>query len=219
VKPAWHKLLRGCSCCCGIVPLAEPVSSNFSVFYALAFAPGPFPALHEMVAAAWHALGDGSMPGFLLSAQRLERFRSEKIKISTVQLRRLPLLIGLGNVSARAPRFIWLLGGGLLGAIFFYLITNSASWFFNPFQAPEYARTFYGWLKALTTGTQVGRKRGVLPQHIDKRGLFTALFAGAFKLTASEESAEEKEPTAHAPVESEPGEAPEAAAPAGEAGN
>ena len=46
-----------------------------------------------------------------------------------------------------------LLGGGLLGAILFYLITNTAAWLFNPFHNPEYARNLAGWFIALTKGT------------------------------------------------------------------
>ena len=50
-------------------------------------------------------------------------------------------------------RFIRLLGGGILGALLFYLITNTASWLFNPFGNPEYTKNFTGWLIALTRGT------------------------------------------------------------------
>jgi hypothetical protein len=78
-----------------------------------------------------------------------------------------------------------LVGGGLLGAILFYVITNTASWFFNPFSNPEYAKTIAGWLLALTKGT------GGYPTTLEffrntllSGGLFTALFAAGAKLTA-----------------------------------
>lgn len=100
--------------------------------------------------------------------------------------------------------------GGLLGAILFYLITNTASWFFNPFNNPEYAKTLAGWLTALTKGT------GGYPTTLEffrntllSGGLFTALFATAEKFAASESPVEktagacEPEPE----IEAEPEEA------------
>src|SRR5919109_1021639 len=42
-------------------------------------------------------------------------------------------LIWLGRRFKPQSSFVSLLGGGLLGALLFYLITNTASWFFNPF--------------------------------------------------------------------------------------
>ena len=63
------------------------------------------------------------------------------------------VLIWLGRRFSPKSSFISLLGGGLLGAIFFYFITNTAAWFFNTFQSPEYTKTFTGWLIALTKGT------------------------------------------------------------------
>ncbi len=81
-----------------------------------------------------------------------------------------------------------------MGAILFYLITNTASWFFNPFHNPEYAKTLSGWLLALTKGIN-----GWPPTFEFFRntllsgGLFTALFVGAAKLTAPAESPADKE--------------------------
>src|SRR5258708_33871010 len=59
------------------------------------------------------------------------------------------LIIWLGTRFKPASSWLKLLGGGLPGAIFFYLITNTASWFQNP----EYAKTLAGWFTALTKGT------------------------------------------------------------------
>ncbi|MFM7819202.1 MAG: DUF6580 family putative transport protein, partial [Verrucomicrobiota bacterium] len=90
-------------------------------------------------------------------------------------------------------RFLTLLGGGLLGAILFYLVSNTAAWLFNPFRNPEYTRNLAGWIIALTKGT------GGYPQTWEffrntllSGGLFTALFAGTWRLTASAESPVEK---------------------------
>ena len=100
-----------------------------------------------------------------------------------------------------------LVGGSLLGAVLFYLITNTAAWFFNPFGNPEYTKTLAGWWRALTTGT------GGWPQTWEffrntllSSALFTALFAGAMKYSERLESAEEKN-TANAAKESQEGDA------------
>lgn len=101
------------------------------------------------------------------------------------------VLIWLGRRFKPGSSFTSLLGGGVLGALLFYLITNTASWFFNPFNNPEYTKTILGWITALTKGT------GGWPQTWEffrntllSGGLFTALFVGAMKLTASESPAE-----------------------------
>lgn len=103
------------------------------------------------------------------------------------------VLIFIGRRFKPQSSFTSLLGGGILGAILFYLITNTASWFFNPFQNPEYTKTFAGWLLALTKGingwpTTLEFFRNTLLSG----GIFTALFAGAAKLTAPTESPAEK---------------------------
>ena len=79
----------------------------------------------------------------------------------------------------------------MLGAILFYLITNTAAWLFNPFHNPEYVKTFHGWLIALTRGT------GGYPQTWEffrntflSGGLFAGLFARAMKLAEAAEAPE-----------------------------
>jgi hypothetical protein len=102
-------------------------------------------------------------------------------------------LIGLGRQFKPQSGFFSLLSGGLLGAILFYLITNTASWLFNPYANPEYTKTLTGWITALTKGT------GGWPQTWEffrntllSGGLFTALFAGAMKLSEAAESPADK---------------------------
>jgi hypothetical protein len=108
------------------------------------------------------------------------------------------VLIWLGRGFARKKSFLQLLGGGLFGAILFYLVTNTASWLFNPFNNPEYTKSLAGWLLALTKGT------GGYPETWEffrstflSGGLFTALFAAVEKLSA--ESPAEKNAGARAP--------------------
>ena len=119
------------------------------------------------------------------------------------------ILILLGRGFQKQKSFIGLLGGGLLGAILFYFITNTASWLFNPFHNPEYTRSLAGWIIALTKGT------GGYPSTWEffrntllSGGIFTALFAAAQKLTAespAEKTAGAREPATE--TEAEPEEA------------
>jgi hypothetical protein len=116
-------------------------------------------------------------------------------------------LIFLGRGFRHANSLFKLVGGGLLGAILFYLITNTASWLFNPFHNPEYTKTLAGWIIALTKGT------GGYPSTWEffrntllSGGLFTALFSAAAKLTAespADKTAGAREPDAEGESSSE----------------
>jgi hypothetical protein len=113
-------------------------------------------------------------------------------------------IIWLGTKFSARSAWLKLLSGGIFGAILFYLITNTAAWFFNPFHNPEYTRDLAGLIIALTKGT------GGYPQTWEffrntllSGGLFTGLFAGAMKLGEAAESAQEKEPNEE-PAEEEP---------------
>jgi hypothetical protein len=118
-------------------------------------------------------------------------------------------LIGLGRGFKPSASFMALLGGGVLGALLFYLITNTASWFFNPFKNPEYTRNFTGWLIALTKGTAGWPETWEFFRNtLLSGGIFTGLFVGAMKLTESAESAKEKEPTDQPADEPQEGEKP-----------
>jgi len=103
-------------------------------------------------------------------------------------------LIWLGRRFKPQSSFVALLSGGVLGAILFYLITNTASWLFNPFHNPEYSKTLAGWLTALTKGT-VGWPQTweFFRNTLLSGGLFTGLFVGAMKVNEAAESAKEKE--------------------------
>jgi Family of unknown function (DUF6580) len=81
-----------------------------------------------------------------------------------------------------------------LGALLFYLLTNTAAWLFNPFGNPEYKRNLMGWIIALTKGTAgYAATWEFLRNTLLSGGLFTGLFVGAMKLTADAESPKEKE--------------------------
>ena len=99
-------------------------------------------------------------------------------------------LIGLGRWFGSRAGFFKLLLGGIFGAVIFYLVTNSLTWWQDSF----YAKTIAGWIQALTTGHPE-----ILPTTWElfrntllSGGIFTALFVGAAKLTAPAESPVEK---------------------------
>ena len=103
-------------------------------------------------------------------------------------------IIWLGRRFKPQSSFLSLLGGGVLGALLFYLITNTASWLLNPFNNPEYTKNLAGWLIALIKGTNGWPQTWEFFRNtLLSSGLFTASFVGAMKLTATAESPVEKE--------------------------
>jgi len=178
---------------------------NFSPVYALVYCAGVY--LPRRL--AWLPFVT-----LVLSDLALNRYYALTANVDTFS----PMLIanyvayaGLFGIGARfrpASAFLGLLAGGLLGAVVFYLLTNTAAWFFNPFGNPEYTRTFTGWLVALTKGTAgYAATWEFFRNTLLSGGLFTALFAGTMKLTA--ESPLDKDPEAQSARPSEkPEEAP-----------
>jgi len=97
--------------------------------------------------------------------------------------------------------------GGLLGAVLFYLVTNTWSWFFNPFHNVEYTKTLGGWIIALTKGTAgYAQTWEFFYKTLLSGGLFTGLFAGAMKMAEAAEPEEQEEKPAE---EKESGEQPQ----------
>ena len=178
---------------------------NFSAFYALAFCGGVF--LPRKLA-WWLPLTTLVITDVLLnfyhSAQGYNAWQVEILFNYVAAI----VLIWLGTRFSPRSSLWKIIGGGLLGAVLFYLITNTASWFFNPFHNPEYVKTFAGWLAALTKGTA-----GYPPtweffrSTLLSGGLFTALFAGAMKLAEAMEPKEEKEEEPEPEAEPEKSEA------------
>ena len=59
------------------------------------------------------------------------------------------MAIGFGvALRHRAFRLRYFLGGVLLNAIIFYLVTNTGAWMANP----QYVKSIMGWIQALTVG-------------------------------------------------------------------
>jgi hypothetical protein len=102
------------------------------------------------------------------------------------------------------PRSSWLalLSGGLVGALLFYFLTNTASWILDPL----YPKTLAGWIQALTVGTPGWPHTWEFFRNtLLSGGLFTGLFAGAMRLGESSETSqeEEEEPAAEEPAPEE----------------
>ena len=154
----------------GLLPL------NFSAAYALAFCGGVY---FSGAMAWWLPMGALLVTDVLLNLF----FYHEPVFSGYMLLKTLAFaaIVLLGRQFKPGMNFLKLLGGGVLGAILFYLITNTASWFHNP----GYAKTLMGWVQALTTGLP-----GYPPtweffrNTLMSGGLFTGLFVGAMKLTA-----------------------------------
>ncbi len=190
----------------GLLPL------NFSAAYALVCCAGVF----FSGALAW-ALPLGAMLAtdiglnVYYSAHGVSVWDLPDVENQGFNYTALALLFLLGRGFRQHCSFFKLVGGGLLGAILFYLVTNTASWLFNPFHNPEYTKNLAGWIIALTKGT------GGYPTTLEffrntllSGGLFTALFAAAHKLTAespAEKTAGTREPEAEAEAEAKPEEA------------
>ncbi len=180
----------------GLFPL------NFSAFYALAFCAGAF---FPRNVKWWLPMGtllatDLALNLYYWFALGINAFQPFQL----INYAAFAGIIWFGSRFNPRASFLRLLSGGIVGAIFFYLITNTAAWLFNPFNNPEYTKDLAGWFIALTKGT------GGYPTTLEffrntlmSGGLFTGLFVGAAKLGEAAESAREKEP------EPEPAEQPQ----------
>jgi len=104
-------------------------------------------------------------------------------------------IVAIGRRFKPQSNFLKLIGGGLLGALLFYIVSNTASWIFDP----AYAKTIAGWIQALTVGRPDFHPTTweFFRNTLLSGGLFTALFTGVAKLTA--ESPQEKETGQRAP--------------------
>lgn len=178
---------------------------NFSAAYAIAFCGAVY---FSGAMAWWLPLGT-----LLVTDIGLNVFYYHESVFSwymLVKLAGFAVIVALGKLFSARDNGFKLLGGGMLGAALFYLITNTASWINDP----GYAKTLAGWIQALTVGrpdfhpTTLEFFRNTLLSG----GLFTALFVGSVKLGTPAESPADKEAGAREPegeAEAEP--APEEA--------
>src|SRR6266571_4401140 len=148
---------------------------NFSAFYGLAFCAGAF---FPRYIKWWLPLGTMLITDILLNVF----YYHESVLSAYMMIKTLAFvaIVGLGCFFSARMSWLKLLGGGLLGAVLFYFITNTASWLYNP----EYSKTFAGWIQALTRGTEGWPQTWEFFRNtLMSGGLFTGLFAGAFKMT------------------------------------
>jgi hypothetical protein len=191
--------------------------TNFSAAYALMFCAGVF---FTGRMAWWLPLGtmiltDIGLNFYYWLALGYDVWKPLNLVYQSLNYVAYIVIILLGKRFKPAASFLGLLGGGILGALLFYLITNTASWLVNPFNNPDYPKTLLGWIKALTTGTAGWPHTWEFFRNTLMSGaLFTALFAATAKLTAPAESPADKEAGVREPegaAEGEPQAGPEEA--------
>lgn len=189
--------------------------TNFSAAYALMFCAGVF---FTGRMAWWLPLGTMLVTdialNFYYASLGYEVWKPLNLIYQALNYAAYVVIILIGKRFKPTATFLGLLGGGILGAILFYLITNTASWLLNPFNNPDYPKTVLGWIKALTTGTAGWPHTWEFFRNtLMSGGLFTALFVATSKFTASESPADKeagmREPEGAA--EAEPEAAPEEA--------
>jgi hypothetical protein len=202
VKEKWDKLLPvmfvaafALSRIPGVLP------QNFSAAYAFAFCAG----VYFRGAAAWWlplcamAATDVTLNIFYYHVSPFGFYLLLNYAIYAA-------LIGLGKWFGSRAGFFRLLSGGILGAVIFYLVTNTLTWLQDSF----YAKTIAGWIQALTVGHPEFHPTTweFFRNTLLSGGIFTALFVGAAKLAAPAESPVEKNAGAR-DEKSEPEEIPE----------
>ncbi len=108
----------------------------------------------------------------------------------------LGLVVVLGLIIRKHPALWRVLAASVAGSTLFYILTNTGSWLFSPI----YARTFSGWLQALTVGepgwpsTTLFFRNSVVSDL-----LFTLLFVASCQFAKSR-SVETTEPSEPEPV-------------------
>ena len=164
---------------------------NFSAAYALVFCAAVYlPQRFWWLPLATMLVTDVALNTYYSLAYGIDAFKATLLVNYAVYL----IIIWLGRRLGPHANFAMLLGGGMVGAVVFYLITNTAAWFFNPFGNPEYTRDLIGWFIALTKGTSGYMQTWEFFRNtLLSGGLFTGLFVGIMKLTAGAESPKDKE--------------------------
>ena len=173
---------------------------NFSAAYALVFCAG----VYFSGAVGWWLpfttllvtdLGLDLYYRFYLNYQV---FEIPTLKYQLFKFRRMPCSFGWDAASNRARLSLpcWA-GRDPLAVLPSHIITNTASWLFNPFGNPEYTRNLAGWITALTKGTAGWPETWkFFINTLLSGGIFTGLFVGAVKWLSAlkSESALDKEP-------------------------
>ncbi len=164
---------------------------NFSAAYALVFCAGVYlPRRLWWLPIATMAITDVALNLYYRHTFGIDSFKPTLL--ANYAAYGLALLLGRSFRPESGLRRLLL--GGIVSAFLFYLITNTAAWFFNPFGNPEYTRDFVGWLIALTKGTAGHMATWEFFRNtLLSGGLFTALFVAAMKISINAESPLDKE--------------------------
>ena len=121
----------------------------------------------------------------------------------------LALFVVLAKWLARRRSYGRVFLGTLIGALLFYIVSNTISWITDP----SYIKTITGWVQALTVGLPGFPPTWVFGlKSLLGTGLFTGLFAGAMKWSEALDVAEpEPETEDDEETEAPPEPSPEAA--------
>ena len=120
----------------------------------------------------------------------------------------LALFVVLAKWLAKRRSYGRVFLGTLLGALLFYLVSNTVSWLVNP----VYAKSIAGWVQALTVGLPGFPPTWVFGlKSLLGTGLFTGLFAGAMKWSEALDAEPEPETEDDEEPETPPEPSPEAA--------
>ncbi|HUS33718.1 MAG TPA: DUF6580 family putative transport protein [Verrucomicrobiae bacterium] len=163
--------------------LGLPNGLNFSAAYALAFCAGVyFPKRLKWALPLGMFVVVNILTNLHYGVSPFNRYLFVKIAAFSI-------LIWFGTRFSAKAKWVKLVGGGFASAIIFYIVTNTASWMWDP----AYKKDLLGWLQALTIGTP-GFPPTItfLLNSLISGGLFTGLFAGAMKLTAADEATGEE---------------------------
>ncbi|MDX1952632.1 MAG: DUF6580 family putative transport protein [Verrucomicrobiota bacterium] len=177
--PVILMVLLACTLWPGVMPY------NFSAAYALAFCAGIyFPGkLRWILPLSTLLISDMVLNYFYYAVSPFHPY--VLIKLVTFSA-----LIFLGTRFTPRSSFPKLLSGGIAGALLFYLLTNTASWLYDP----AYPKTFMGWVQALTTGRpEFPHTWEFFRNTLLSGGLFTGLFVGSMKLSEAAEESKERE--------------------------
>jgi hypothetical protein len=167
----------------GLMPI------NFSAAYAIVFCAGVyFPG-------RWGGIIPLAVMALTDLVLKLLFYRQVEFTAATFIAQEAPVLLayaglfGLGRFFGAKKSWWMLLGGGIIGAILFYIVTNTAAWLSLP-----YAKTIGGWLQAITTGFPgYPQTWEFFRNTLLSGGLFTGLFVGAMKATEESEETETEE--------------------------
>lgn len=197
------------------IPGLMPV--NFSVVYAFAFCAGIFFTGRRgwwLPLAALLATDIGLNFYYQYKYPDEEVWSATKLTSLVFNYVAYAVLFFLGRRFKPQSSLFGIVGGGILGAILFYFITNTASWLFNPFHNLEYTtKTLTSWIIALTKGTSGYPSTWEFFRNtLMSGGLFAALFGAVGKLTSESPAdktagAREPAPESDGEAESEPEEA------------